>query len=65
MVPFFRLSVFFALIKSVFAGGTLDWLVNAAEGCAVAIEQQIAIVQRMTIPSEVAAKTARQSITTH
>ena len=57
MTAVFRLTVFFALITSVFAGGTLDTLVNAAEGYAVAIQQQIAIVQSITTPSELAAKT--------
>ena len=56
MVPVFRLTVFFALIMSVFAGGTLDALVNAAEGFAMAIQQQIAIVQSITTPAELAAK---------
>jgi hypothetical protein len=57
MTAVFRLTVFFALITSVFAGGRLDALVNAAEGYAVAIQQQIAIVQSITTPSELAAKT--------
>ena len=57
MTAVFRLTVFFALITSVFAGGTLDALVNAAEGYAVTIQQQIAIVQSITTPSELAAKT--------
>jgi creatinine amidohydrolase/Fe(II)-dependent formamide hydrolase-like protein len=57
MVAVFRLTVFFALAGSVFAAGTLDALVNAAEGFAIAIQQQIAIVQSVTTPSELAAKT--------
>jgi hypothetical protein len=57
MVTVFRLTVFFALVTSVFAGGTLDGLVNAAEGYAVAIQQQIAILQSITTPTELAAKT--------
>ena len=57
MVPVFRLTVFFALITSVFAGETLDALVNAAEGFAMAIQQQNAIVQSITTPAELAAKT--------
>lgn len=57
MGPVFRLSVFFALITSVFAGGTLDALVNAAEGFALAIQQQIAAVQSITTPTELAEKT--------
>jgi uncharacterized membrane protein YcgQ (UPF0703/DUF1980 family) len=70
MVPVFRLTVFFALITSVFAGGTLDALVNAAEGFAMAIQQQIAIVQSITTPTELAEKTnsyaaAKTTITTH
>ena len=57
MDPGFRLTVFFALITSVFAGGTLDALVNAAEGFALAIQQQIAAVQSITSPTEFAEKT--------
>src|ERR1700719_4767791 len=57
MVAVFRLTVFFALAGSVFAAGTLDALVNAAEGFALAIQQQIAIVQSVTTPPELAAKT--------
>jgi hypothetical protein len=40
MVPVFRLAVFFALITSVFAAGTLDALVIAAQGFALPIQQQ-------------------------
>jgi hypothetical protein len=57
MVPGFRLTVFFALVTSVFAGGTLDALVNAAEGFALAIQQQITAVHSITTPSELAEKT--------
>jgi hypothetical protein len=57
MVPVFRLTVFFALITSVFAGGSLDALLNAAQGFALAIQQQIAAVQSITTPTELAAKT--------
>jgi hypothetical protein len=57
MVPGFRLTVFFALITSVFAGGTLDALLNAAKGYAVAIQQQIAAVQSITTPTAFAEKT--------
>jgi hypothetical protein len=57
MVPVFRLTVFLALVTSVFAGGTLDVLVNAAQGYAIAIQEQIAIVQSVTTPTELAAKT--------
>jgi hypothetical protein len=57
MTSVFRLAVFFALVTSVFAGGTLDALVNAAEGFALAIQQQIAAVQSVTTPAELAAKT--------
>jgi hypothetical protein len=57
MVPIVRQTVFFALITSAFAAGTLDALVNAAEGLAIAIQQQIAIVQSVTTPAELAAKT--------
>lgn len=53
----FRLTAFFVLITSVFAAGTLDRLVNAAEGFALAIQQQIAVVQSVTTPTELAAKT--------
>jgi hypothetical protein len=57
MVPVFRLTVFFALFTSVFAGGTLDALLNAAEGFAIAIQQQVAIVQSTTTPTKLAEKT--------
>jgi hypothetical protein len=57
MVPVFRLTVFFAVVTSIFAGGTLDTLVNAAQGFALAIQQQIAAVQSITTPTELAAKT--------
>jgi hypothetical protein len=57
MTSIFRLTVFFALMTSVFAAGTLDALVNAAEGFALAIKQQIAAVQSITTPTELAAKT--------
>ena len=57
MVAVFRLTVFFALITSVFADGTLDALVNAAEGFAVAIQQQIAAVRSITSATELADKT--------
>jgi hypothetical protein len=57
MVPVFRLTVFFALITSVFAAETLGALVNAAEGFALDIQQQIAAVQSITTPTELAEKT--------
>jgi uncharacterized membrane protein YcgQ (UPF0703/DUF1980 family) len=57
MVRVFRLIVFFAVVTSVFAAGTLDALVIAAQGFALAIQQQIAAVQSITTPSELAAKT--------
>jgi hypothetical protein len=57
VVPVFRLAAFFALITSVFAAGTLDALVNAAQGFALAIQQQIAAVQSITTPTELAEKT--------
>jgi hypothetical protein len=57
MVPVFRLAVFFALITSVFAAGTLDALVNAAQGFALAIQQQLVAVQSITTPAELAEKT--------
>jgi hypothetical protein len=57
MTPVFRLTVFFALVTSVFAAGTLDALVNAAGGFAIAIQQQVAAVQSITTPAELAEKT--------
>jgi hypothetical protein len=57
MVPVFRLTVFFALITSVSADGTLDALANAAERFAVAIQQQMAAVRSITSATEVADKT--------
>jgi hypothetical protein len=57
MSPVFRLAVFFALITSVFAAGTLDALVNAAQGFALAIQQQLVAVQSITTPAELAEKT--------
>jgi hypothetical protein len=57
MVPVFRLTVFFAVVTSVFAAGTLDALVIAAQGFALAIQQQIAAVQSITTPTELAEKT--------
>jgi creatinine amidohydrolase/Fe(II)-dependent formamide hydrolase-like protein len=57
MFPVFRLTVFFALITSVFAAGTLDALVIAAQGFALAIQQQLAAVQSITTPAELAEKT--------
>ena len=57
MISVLRLTVFFTLVTSVFAGGTLDALVSAAEGFAFAIQQQIAAVQSITTPTELAAKT--------
>jgi hypothetical protein len=53
----FRLTVFLALVTSVFAAGTLDALVNTAQGFAFAIQQQIAAVQSITTPRELAEKT--------
>jgi hypothetical protein len=41
----------------VFAAGTLDALVDAAQGFSLAILLQIAAVQSITTPSELAAKT--------
>jgi len=57
MSPVFRLAVFFALITSVFAAGTLDALVIASQGFALAIQQQLAAVQSITTPTELAEKT--------
>jgi hypothetical protein len=57
MTPVFRLTVFFALVTSVFAAGTLDALVDAAQGFSLAILQQIAAVQSITTPTELAEKT--------
>ena len=57
MVPVFRLTVFFAVVTSVFAAGTLDALVGAAQGFALNIQQQLAAVQSITTPSELAEKT--------
>jgi hypothetical protein len=57
MSPVFRLAVFFALTTSVFAAGTLDALVNAAQGFALAIQQQLVAVQSITTPAELAEKT--------
>jgi hypothetical protein len=57
MTPVYRLTVFFALATSVFAGWTLNALVNAAQGFALAIHQQIVAVQSITTPSELAEKT--------
>ena len=57
MVRVFRLTVFFAVVTSVFAAGTLDALVIAAQGFALAIQQQIAAVQSITTPTELAEKT--------
>jgi hypothetical protein len=45
MVPVFRLTVFFALITSVFAGERLNALVTAAQDFSVAIQEQLAAVQ--------------------
>jgi hypothetical protein len=56
MSPVFRLAVFFALITSVFAAGTLDALVIAAQGFALAIQRQLVAVQSIT-PVELAEKT--------
>jgi hypothetical protein len=57
MTPVFRLIAFFALVTSVFAAGTLDALVNAAQGFSLAILLQIAAVQSITTPTELAEKT--------
>lgn len=57
MVPIFRLTVFFGLITSVFAGGTLDALVFAANAFPTAIRQQLAAIQGDTSPTEFADKT--------
>lgn len=57
MVRVFRLTVFFAVVTSVFAAGTLDALVIAAQRFALAIQQQIAAVQTITTPTELAEKT--------
>ena len=57
MIPVLRLTLSFALATSVFAAGTLDALVNAAQGFALAIQQQIAAVQSITTPTELAEKT--------
>jgi hypothetical protein len=57
MAPVFRLTIFFALVTSVFAAGTLDALVDAAQGFSLAILLQIAAVQNITTPTELAEKT--------
>jgi hypothetical protein len=57
MGPVFRLTVFFTLATLVFAAGTLDALVNAAQGFALAIQQQLAAGQSITTPAELAEKT--------
>jgi hypothetical protein len=57
MTPVFRLTVFFALVTSVFAAGTLDALVDAAQGFSLGILLQIAAVQSITTPAELAEKT--------
>jgi hypothetical protein len=56
MVPVFRLTVFFAVVTSVFAAGRLDALVRAAQGFAMAIQQQLAAVS-ITTPADLAEKT--------
>ena len=61
MSPVFRLPVFFALITSVFAAGTLDALVIAPQGFALAIQQQLVAVQSITTPAELAEKTISYS----
>jgi hypothetical protein len=57
MTPVFRLTVFFALVTSVFAAGTLDALVDTAQGFSLAILLQVAAVQSITTPAELAEKT--------
>jgi hypothetical protein len=57
MVRVVRLTVFFAVVTLVFAAGMLDALVIAAQGFALAIQQQIAAVQSITTPTELAEKT--------
>jgi hypothetical protein len=57
MTPVFPLTVLFALVTSVFAAGTLDALVDAAQGFSLAILLQIAAVQSITTPTELAVKT--------
>ena len=57
MARFFGRIAFFALATSVFAGGMLDALVNAAEAFALAIRQQIEAVQSITTPTQLAEKT--------
>ena len=57
MTPVFRLTVFFALVTSVFAAGTLDALVDTAKGFSLAILLQVAAVQSITTPKELAEKT--------
>ena len=57
MVAFFRLAAFFALVTSVFADGTLDALVFAANAFSTAIQQQLAAVQRDTSPTAFAVQT--------
>jgi hypothetical protein len=56
-VPVFRLTVFFAVVTSVFAAGTLSALVGTAQAFALAIQQQLAAVQSITKPTELAEKT--------
>jgi hypothetical protein len=57
MALIFRLTLSFALITSVFASGTLDTLVIAAEDFAAAIQQQSAAVQSVTSVAALAEKT--------
>ena len=52
-----RTIVFLGLVTSAFAGVTLDALVNAAGNLSVAIQQQLATVQRDPVPADFARST--------
>ena len=52
-----RTIVFLGLVTPAFAGVTLDALVNAAGNLSVAIQQQLATVQRDPVPADFARST--------
>jgi hypothetical protein len=53
----FGAVIFFSLVTSVFAAQTLDALGNAAAGFAVAIQQQLEVVESDSSPARLAEKT--------
>jgi hypothetical protein len=53
----FRAVIFFSLTTSAFASQTPDPLANAAAGFAVAIQQQLEVVQSNLSPARLAEKT--------